>query len=118
MQRGAYRSETCKACLDVVDDLFGEDLGFGKVVEVFKAVVFEPEEVEASLVAGDEFLVGELPPATFGVLLGVPGLLALLAVGGVVAIDEIPEIFQPQRLALERIMSVVISEKLIFEEQG
>jgi hypothetical protein len=41
----------------VVDDLPDENVGIGKVIRVFGAFVSEPEDVEASRVAADEFPV-------------------------------------------------------------
>ena len=94
MQHRRHGSEAVQAGFEVIDDLFREVRGFRQVVEVGEAVVLEPEEVQAGLVPGDEFFIGELPPTAVGVLLGVPRFLALEAVGGVVAGDELAEVFQ------------------------
>jgi hypothetical protein len=40
---------------EVIDDFLGENVGIGKIVGVFEALVYKPEDVEAGLVAADEF---------------------------------------------------------------
>jgi hypothetical protein len=47
---------------EVFDDFLGEDIWIGEVVGFFEAFVSEPEDVEASLVAVDEFLDGLATP--------------------------------------------------------
>jgi hypothetical protein len=42
---------------------------FRKVVEIGEALVLEPEDVEVRLVARDEFVIRELAPAAFRILL-------------------------------------------------
>jgi hypothetical protein len=46
---------TVRGGFEVVDDLPGENIGIGEIVGVFEALVSEPEDVEAGLVAVDEF---------------------------------------------------------------
>ena len=70
--------------MEVFDYFFGQEVGVGEVGGVFEAFVAEPEDVEAGFVPLDEFLVAE----GFEAL----GFLAVMAVGGVVALDEIFEI--------------------------
>ena len=79
--------------MEVFGDLGGEDGGGGEVVDVFEAFVAEPEEVEADLVAGDELVVG--------VPLEAVGLLALVAVAGLVGGYEVVEVGPGQGVLLE-----------------
>ena len=60
--------------LGVFGDLGSEDGGGGQVVDVFEALIAEPERVGADLVAGDELVVD--------VALEAVRLLALEAVAG------------------------------------
>ena len=55
-----------KPSLQILDDLFGEFVRFGQVFQIDQALVLEPEEVEAGLVAGRQFLVAVAPPAALG----------------------------------------------------
>jgi hypothetical protein len=67
----------------MLHDLLRQPIRRGQVVEVVEGVeaaVFQPEDLEAGLVAGDEGLVVEI----FETL----GFLAPLTVGRVVAVDE------------------------------
>ena len=82
-------TEIFESGFDVLDDVLREVFRVGQVVEVGEAAVFEPKEVEAGFVAGVDFLAAEFPPATFGVLLQVPGFFADMPVGGMVAGDEV-----------------------------
>jgi hypothetical protein len=40
---------------EVIDDFLRENVGIGQIVEVFKALISEPKDVEAGFVAADEF---------------------------------------------------------------
>jgi hypothetical protein len=63
------------------------DLGIGQAGRVFQALVAQPEDVEAGIVAADDLLVREGAPAAVGVLFRPRGP-ALAAVVRVVALDE------------------------------
>ena len=52
--------EAFQGRLDVFDDVGGENVGIGQVVEVGQGFVFEPEDVEVGFVAGDDVGVGVL----------------------------------------------------------
>lgn len=78
-------SELVQRRVQILDDLLGNLAGRGKVVGVLEALVAEPEDVEADLVALDQFVVAERPPAPVGLLGLVPGRLALVAIGWLVA---------------------------------
>jgi hypothetical protein len=73
--------------------------GSGRFAAVLEGFVAQPEQVEAHLVAGDDLVVVECRPPTIGVLLR-PGRLALLALGGLVAGDELVEV-GPRHAGLE-----------------
>jgi hypothetical protein len=52
--------------LQVVDDFLSENVGIGQTVAVFDAFVFDPEQVQAQLVALEQLLIllpfmGSLP---------------------------------------------------------
>ena len=95
---------------EVVDDFLGDDVGVGKIGGVFEGVVFEPEDVEAGFVAGDEFVVVIGAPAAIGLLVG-PGRLAVVTVApgllvrpveiAVVALHELVEVFALEGIGLE-----------------
>ena len=55
-ERGGDGAEVQQSGLDVINHLLGQVGRFGKVG------ILEPEEIQAGLVAGGEFGVGELPP--------------------------------------------------------
>ena len=79
----------------------GDHVGVGKIGGVFEGVVFEPEDVEAGFVAGDEFVVGVGTPAAVGFLVG-PGGFASVPIRRVVAFHELVEVFALERIGLER----------------
>ena len=67
--------------------------GGGEVVDVLEAVVAQPQQVEAGLVAGDQLVVG--------VALEALGLLAAVAVCWVVAGGEVVEVGSGEGVLLE-----------------
>jgi hypothetical protein len=71
--------------LEVLDDLGGDDAGGGEVVGVLQALVAEPEDVETGLVTGDQLVVAEAAEPL--------ALLALAPLAGLVAPDEVVEVF-------------------------
>jgi hypothetical protein len=94
-----------QAGFDVLDDLGGEDVGVGEVVQICEAFVFQPEYVEVGLVAGDDLLVGEFSPSAFRGGFR-PGFFAVVPVGGVVAVDEVLEVFQLHGVFLEGVVDI------------
>ena len=70
--RAASRSSTISC---------GDDVGVGQVGGVFQALVSEPEDVEADLVAADQLVVGVGSPAAVGIFVG-PGRVALWRFSG------------------------------------
>jgi len=70
--------------LEVFGDFGGEDGGGWEVVGVGEVVVAEPEDVEADLVAGQQFVVGEALEAFGG--------LAAAGFSGAVAGHEVVEV--------------------------
>lgn len=61
-----------KTGFQVLDDLFCQFIGFRKIVEVGKALVLEPENIEAGFVTGEQFLIGVLAPAAIRMLVSMP----------------------------------------------
>ena len=84
----------------VFDDFLGKDIGVGEVVGFFQAFVSEPKDVKAGLVAVDELFVVVCAPAAVRILF-LPRRCPLIAVLGVVALNELVEIFSLQRIGLE-----------------
>ena len=71
-QRGEHGAEVVQAGFDIFDDVFVQIFRIGKVVQVGETFVFEPEDVQAGFVAGDDVGVGIFAPAAFGILFGTP----------------------------------------------
>ncbi len=94
-------AELFQCRLQVLDDRGGEDVGLREVSGLFQRFVADPEDVEVGLVTGHRLVVGEGLPASVGVVLG-PCLGSLIAVLGVVAGDEVVQIFAGERVLLER----------------
>ena len=67
----------------------GKHVGLGAVVQVGKALILDPGNVEAGLVAGEELLIAEHPPAALGVPLGIPNLLTLTDGSRFIALDKV-----------------------------
>lgn len=70
--------------MEVFDYFFGQEVGVGEVGGVFEAFVAEPEDIKAGFVPLDQFFVAEGLEAL--------GFLAVMAVGGVVAFNEVFEV--------------------------
>ena len=109
--RSPSTSSICaSADAQVVRDLLRQQVRFGQARRVLKALVAQPEEVEAHFVAREDLLVGVRPPAAFGRRLG-PSRLAVVAVGGAVAGDEVIEVGARHALGLER--EVLVGAKVV-----
>ncbi len=80
------------------DDLLLQHVRGWQVVQIFQAVVLQPEDIQARLVAGDQFIVSKELEA-FGFLARVP-------VFRVVAGNEILQVVQSQLAGLEGEMLV------------
>ena len=105
-ETGEHLAEALQACFEVFDDLFGEVVGLRQVVQVRQALVLEPENIEAGLVAHPDLLITVTAPASFGCVLLVPGRLALVPVLRVVAADEIRQVLIAHRLLLQRVVNI------------
>jgi len=81
-------AELFKGRFEVFDDLLGEYVGIREIVGLFEAFISEPEDIETGFIAVDEFFVIVRAPAAVGILVG-PGRRPLMAVLGVVALDEL-----------------------------
>ena len=55
--KSGYLAELFEGGFELIYDFLGENVGIRKIVRVFEAFVSEPEDVEAGLVAVDEFVV-------------------------------------------------------------
>jgi len=53
------RSELVQRRLQILCDFGGDHIGIGKVSRVFQAVILQPEDVQANLVALDQFVIGK-----------------------------------------------------------
>jgi hypothetical protein len=106
LKGGEDGAEVLESGFKVFGDVFGEVFGIGEIVEVGKALVFEPGDVEAGFIAGDELGVGEPAPAAVGALFGVPGLFTGVAVGWLIARDEVGQVLEAHGVALEGVMDV------------
>src|SRR5436309_1348975 len=91
------KPELFEGGLEVVHDFLGDDVGIGKVVGGFEALVLEPEDVEAGFVAGNKFVIVVGAPAAVWFLLG-PRRFTLVAIGRVVALHKLVEVFALQRI--------------------
>jgi hypothetical protein len=87
-------AEATQPCLEVLDDLLGKLIWLRQVIEVSEALVFEPEDIEARLVARGQLLIGELALATFRVLVRIPSCFALVSVFRIIAIDEVGKVLK------------------------
>lgn len=94
VKRFVNAAELLQCGLQVLRDFLGDDLWRGKVCGVFQALVFEPEDVEADLIALHQLVVGEDLEAF--------RLLTLVAVPRVEAGYEVFKVFVAQRVSLER----------------
>ena len=100
-QVGLDQLELRQRGAEVLDDLGGDQVRVVEAGGVFKAVVLEPEDVEAELVALKEVVITVGTPAALRVRLG-PRRLPVVAVRGVVAGDELVEVGALQGVGLGR----------------
>jgi hypothetical protein len=100
---------------EVIDDFLGDDVGVGKVGRVFEGVIFEPEDVEAGFVSGNELAIVIGSPTAIGFLVGLGGFAVVAVASGwligpvvmaVVALHELVKIFALERIGFEREMFV------------
>jgi hypothetical protein len=98
--------ETFHRRLEVLDDVIGQEVRVRQIAEVGKTFILDPGNIEAGLVAVDNFLIRKLAPAAFGIALRVPGLFSFFPVGRVITLDKILEVFKLQRRFLEGMADV------------
>ena len=77
--------------LQILNDIRSEDIGIGEAVQVGQGFVLDPEDVEAGLVALEDLVHGEFAPAAVGIGFR-PGFVAVMAVFGVIAADEVLQV--------------------------
>ncbi len=92
--------ELFQRSLQVFDDFSRQHLRLGQMGRVLQAFVAQPENVQADLIAGQQFLVSEAAPAPLGVIFA-PGGPALVPVGRVEAAHKIVKMGPGQRVLLE-----------------
>jgi hypothetical protein len=84
----------------IFGDFGGNHVGLREVVGIEQALVFQPEQIEADLVAGQQILqLVDTPAASRGLL--APGGLALVDGTGLVEAHEFIEVGALQRVGLE-----------------
>jgi hypothetical protein len=98
---------------EVFDDFLGDNVRLGEIVGLFQAFVSEPENIQAGFVAVDELFIGVSAPALAGILLR-PSRRPLMTVLGIVALDELVEVFALQRVSLES--EVFLGSKIVDPE--
>ena len=79
-ESGEHLAEAIESSFEVFDNFLSEIIRFWQVVEVGEALVLEPEDIEAGLVARDKLVIAEFAPAAFRVLVSIPSRFALVAV--------------------------------------
>ena len=96
--------EALQCTLEVFDDVIGKFVGVGKIVEVGKGLVLNPEDVEASLVALQNVLNLKFAEAAFRILLFGIGFLSFEAIFGIIALDKVLQILIGKGILLQREM--------------
>lgn len=92
--------EALQCALEVFDDVVGEFVGRREVIEVGKGLILDPEDVEACLVALQDFFDFEFAETAFGIFLFVVGFLAFKTIFRIVALDEVLQILVGKRILL------------------
>ena len=82
LQRRRNCPEAVQPRLEVLDDLFGQFIRFGQVIQIGEALVFQPENIQAGFVARNDLIIAELAPAAFGVLCSCQVSLRLWRLAG------------------------------------
>ena len=97
-QASRHIPERCQRSLQVLDDFLVQYIGRWQIVQIVLAVVLQPEDIQAGLVAGHQVLIAiELEALDGG---------PLVAVARVVAGDEVLQVIEFERARLEREMLV------------
>lgn len=90
-QRIQQLAESIHGRLEVFQDVLRQFLRGRQVVQISQSLVLDPEDIQAGFVPIEDLLGGKPPPAAIRVVLA-PGLVALIAVFRVVALDEVFQI--------------------------
>ena len=77
--------------MQVLDDLLGQLIGAGEVVQIGQRLVLDPEDIQAGLIPLQDLFDLETAEASLGVLLR-PSLVTVMAIGGVIASNEVFQI--------------------------
>jgi hypothetical protein len=92
-----------RLCLDIGHDLFKalhpgfeifnnlqrQFVRIGQIFQVCQAVVFEPKDVEAGFISGNNIVIPIFPPASLGIVFS-PGFLTLMPVFGMAKKRRVP----------------------------
>ena len=106
--------ETLQGTLEVFDDVISKFVGIGKIVEVSKGLVLNPEDIKARFVTFQNILNLKFAEATFWILLFRIGFLAFEAIFGIVALDKILQILVGKGILLQREMD--IGSKIVYPD--
>ena len=90
-QRIQQLAESIHGRLEVFQDVLRQFLRGRQVVQISQSLVLDPEDIQAGFVPIEDLLGGKPPPTAVRVVLA-PGLVALIAVFRVVALDEVFQI--------------------------
>ena len=77
-----------QSALQVLNDLLGQLIGTGEIVQIGQGLVLDPENIQAGLIPLQDIFDLETAEATLRVLLR-PGLVTVMTIGGVVAGNEV-----------------------------
>lgn len=93
-QARQHGPKTTQPRLQVLNDLLRQLIRLRQIVQIREALVLEPEDIQAGLVARGQFLVCVLTPAALRTLLRVPRRFPFVPVLCVVAIDELNQVLK------------------------
>jgi len=83
--------KTLDTCFKVFDDLFSQHIRIGEVVQICRAFVSDPEDVQTGFVTGHDVFIGKFAPSAVGIVFR-PGFLPFVTVFRLVASYEILQI--------------------------
>ena len=90
-QRIQQLAESIHGRLEVFQDVLRQFLRGRQIVQISQSLVLDPEDIQAGFIPIEDLLGGKPPPAAIRIVLA-PGLVALIAVFRVVALDEVFQI--------------------------
>ena len=81
-QRPRNLTKASQPRFNIIDNIRRYVVWLRQIVQVGQRFVFQPENIQAGFIAGDDLLITEFTPAAFGVFLIVPDFLALMRFSG------------------------------------